>query len=95
MFISCFSLFTSYFEGSKMNHTTYLHIMDGFHDHNIRFSDVCTLLKHLAFQLRIKGDHFIFSRADIPEIINLQPLGNKTKPYQIRQLRMLFKKYHI
>ena len=61
-----------------MNHTTYLHIMDGFHDHNIRFSDVCTLLKHLAFQLRIKGDHFIFSRADIPEIINLQPLGQKT-----------------
>ena len=78
-----------------MNHTTYLHIMDGFHDHNILFSDVCTLLKHLAFQRRIKGDHFIFSRADIPEIINLQPLGNKTKPYQIRQLRMLFKKYHI
>ena len=33
-----------------------------------------------AFEDRIRGDHHIFSRSDIPEIINLQPKGTKAKP---------------
>lgn len=78
-----------------MANTTYNDIMSGQRDNNIRFADLQYVLQSLGFLCRIKGDHFIYYRADIPEIINIQPKGNKAKPYQIRQIRMLFTKYGI
>ncbi len=32
---------------------------------------------------------------DIPEIINIQSKGNKAKGYEVKQIRLLFKKYDI
>jgi predicted RNA binding protein YcfA (HicA-like mRNA interferase family) len=60
---------------------------------NIPFDGVCRLLKHLGFEERIRGSHHIFTRGDIEEIINLQPLGAKMKPYQVKQIRQLMIKY--
>ena len=52
-------------------------ILGGRADTNIPFRDLRTLLKHLEFAERIKGDHFIFSKDGIEEILNLQPKGSK------------------
>ena len=60
-----------------MAYTAYNDIMSGQRDKNIKFNDIQNLLSRLGFECRIKGDHFIYFRPDIPEIINLQPNGNK------------------
>lgn len=70
-------------------------ILSGASDRNISFSDICVILKYLDFNLRIKGDHHIFTKTGIKEIINLQPKGSKAKPYQVRQLRNLILKYKL
>ena len=64
-------------------------------DANIEFGSLCFLLKKLGFDERIKGDHHIFTRADVEEIINIQPKGAKAKPYQVRQVRNLILKYKL
>jgi hypothetical protein len=47
----------------------------------------------LGFKERIRGSHHIFSRHDIPEILNLQPKGTKAKRYQVKQVRGILVKY--
>ena len=42
-----------------------------------------------------KGDHFIYYKAGVDEIINIQPDGNKAKPYQVKQVRNLLTKYKL
>lgn len=37
----------------------------------------------------------IFTREDVAEILNLQPKGNKAKPYQVRQVRHVIIKYKL
>ena len=69
--------------------------LSGTQDRNIRFSDLQKVLTTLGFQCRIRGDHFIYWKNDIDEIINLQPDGSKAKPYQVRQVRNLILKYHL
>lgn len=61
----------------------------------IPFADLCKLLKKLGFDERIKGSHHIFTRPKIVEIINIQPIGSKAKPYQVRQIRKVLLKYGI
>jgi len=69
--------------------------MSGVSDSNIRFSDLCNILEALGFILRTKGGHFIYYKDGIEEIINLQPLGNKAKDYQVRQVRNIILKYKL
>lgn len=45
-------------------------VLSGSCDHNIRFEDLCALLKVLEFDLRVKR-HCIFTRSGVPEILNL------------------------
>lgn len=45
----------------------------------------------LGFSERIRGDHHIYARADVNEIIDLQPRRGKAKPYQVRQVRDLIR----
>ena len=73
----------------------YADVMSRNRDSNIRFSDIQKLLDALGFSCRIKGDHFIYSRSDVQEIINIQPLGNKAKPYQVKQIRNLIYTYNM
>ena len=71
------------------------HIMMRRSDANVPFESLCALLKRLGFSERIKGDHHIFFKDDVEEILNLQPKGGKGKPYQVRQVRELILKYHL
>ena len=70
-------------------------IMSGMQDRNIKFSDLQKILDVLGFQCRIKGDHFIYWKDGIEEIINIQPDGNKAKPYQVKQIRDIILKYQM
>ena len=71
------------------------HIMMRRSDANVPFESLCALLKRLGFSERIKGDHHIFFKDDVEEILNLQPKGGKGKPYQVKQVRDLILKYHL
>jgi predicted RNA binding protein YcfA (HicA-like mRNA interferase family) len=68
-------------------------LMRGTSDANISFADLCQLLRWKGFEERIRGDHHIFTRDDVVEIINLQPRGDLAKPYQVKQVRDLFIRY--
>lgn len=70
-------------------------IMSGTQDSNIKFSDLQKILDVLGFQCRIKGDHFIYWKNGVDEIINIQPNGNKAKAYQVRQVRNIILKYSL
>jgi len=52
-------------------------------------------LEALGFEVRVKGDHFIYTKQNVIEIVNLQPLDNKAKAYQVKQVRMLILKYKL
>ncbi len=73
----------------------YEHILMRRSDANVPFAMLCTLLKRLGFDERIKGDHHIFTKDGIEEILNLQPKEGKGKPYQVKQVRDMILKYHI
>ena len=69
-------------------------VLSGANDSNIRFHDLRKLLLEYGFYERIKGDHYIFTKDNVDEIVNLQPLKDgKAKSYQVRQVRNLFLKY--
>lgn len=70
-------------------------VLRGTSDANISFDDLCSLLRHLGFEIRIKGSHHIFTKNDVEEILNLQPKGSKAKPYQVKQVRSIIVKYRI
>lgn len=72
-----------------------LAVLSGTRDKNLLFADLQTVLDRLGFQCRIKGDHFIYTRDDVEEIINLQPAGNKAKPYQVKQARNIILEYQL
>ena len=73
----------------------FLAILSGLRDKNIRFAELCGILESIGFQCRIKGDHHIYYKAGIEEIINIQPLGNKAKAYQVKQVRSIIQKYNL
>jgi hypothetical protein len=62
-------------------------VLSGASDASIGFDDLCRLLVQFGFERRIRGDHHIFTRAGIEEILNLQPRGAHAKPYQVKQVR--------
>ena len=69
-------------------------ILTGRSDANIPFADICHLLAHAGFTRKAgKGSHTLFHKEGVEEIINLQPIGNKAKAYQVKQVRNLLLKY--
>jgi len=64
-------------------------------DQNIAFDDLTYLLESVGFEKRIKGGHHLFSKDGVEEIVNIQPAGNKAKPYQVKQVRAIIIKYHL
>lgn len=70
-------------------------ILRGASDTNIPFDALCNLLKRLGFDERMRGSHHIFIKADVAEILNVQPLGSKAKPYQVKQIRSVILKYKL
>ena len=53
----------------------YEHILMRRSDANVPFETLRTLLRRLGFDKRIKGDHHIFTKDGVEEILNLQPEG--------------------
>jgi len=79
-----------------MDKKTLNRVLGGLADKNIRFQDLTKLLNDFGFSVRIKGDHDIFYREGIEEIINLQPLKDgKAKAYQVKQIRVIIFKYKL
>ena len=62
-------------------------ILSGRSDANIRFEELRTFLLRLGFRERIKGSHHIFTKAGFAGRLNIQPQGNRAKPYQVAQVR--------
>ena len=70
-------------------------ILSGTQDKNISFSELQSVLDRLGFQCSIKGDHFIYTKYGIEEIINIKPVGKMAKPYQVKQVRQIILKYRM
>jgi predicted RNA binding protein YcfA (HicA-like mRNA interferase family) len=70
-------------------------VLCGASDANLDFDEVCSLLRHLGFEERIRGSHHIFTRDGIDEILNLQPRNRQAKPYQVKQIRGVILDYHL
>jgi len=79
----------------NQNEKTLIAVLSGTKDSNIAFTDLQKLLTALGFAARIKGDHFIYTKDGLEEIINIQPKGNKAKPYQVKQVRQIILKYKL
>ena len=63
---------------------------------NISFDEFSLLVKAFGFQLdRVSGSHHIFKRSGIRELINIQNVNGKAKPYQIRQFLSLVERYNL
>ncbi|MEK6583177.1 MAG: type II toxin-antitoxin system HicA family toxin [Nitrospirota bacterium] len=70
-------------------------ILKGTSDANIPFEGLCSLLKNIGFDMRVRGSHHIFTKDNVEEILNLQPKGAKAKPYQVKQVRSIIVKYRL
>ncbi|MDD5113423.1 MAG: type II toxin-antitoxin system HicA family toxin [Methylobacter sp.] len=70
-------------------------IIHGRSDANVLFSELRQLLLRLDFEERIRGDHHIFSKADVAEILNIQPIGSMAKAYQVKQIRQIIVRYRL
>jgi hypothetical protein len=54
------------------------------------------LVEAFGFRLlRVSGSHHIYGRSGIAEQLNLQNVGGKAKPYQIRQFLKLVERYNL
>ena len=73
----------------------YEHILMRRSDAGVSFESLCSLLECLGFNRRIRGDHHIFCKSGVDEILNLQPQGGKAKPYQVRQVRGMILQYQL
>jgi predicted RNA binding protein YcfA (HicA-like mRNA interferase family) len=70
-------------------------ILRGTSDADIPFEAMCHLLQKIGFACRIRGDHQIFTKANVEEILNLQPKGSKAKVYQVKQVRDVLLRYRL
>jgi predicted RNA binding protein YcfA (HicA-like mRNA interferase family) len=63
---------------------------------NVSFADMCKLVEEIGFRLsRVRGSHHIFVHPDVPELVNLQEVKGKAKPYQVRQFLKLVEEYNL
>lgn len=63
---------------------------------NIRFSEAVALVEGFGFRLsRVKGSHHIFAHPHVQELVNLQEVRGKAKPYQLRQLLEIVERYNL
>jgi predicted RNA binding protein YcfA (HicA-like mRNA interferase family) len=70
-------------------------LLRGTADKNIEFQALCDLLKRIGFVERVRGDHHIFTKEGVNEILNLQPKGHLAKAYQVKQVRKVVLEYKL
>ncbi len=63
---------------------------------NISFDEMMSLVEAFGFRLsRVNGSHHIFVHDVISELVNLQEVDGKVKPYQVRQFLKLVERYNL
>ncbi len=63
---------------------------------NLRFEEACALARSFGFRLsRVSGSHHIYVHANVRELVNLQEVHGKAKPYQVKQLLGLVERYSL
>lgn len=63
---------------------------------NIRFAEMHRLAEAFGFRLeRVSGSHHIYVHPNVQELVNLQEVNGKAKPYQIRQFLSIVEKYNL
>jgi hypothetical protein len=60
-------------------------------ENNFSFEELRLILLNLGFTEKMgSGSHRIFYKENISEIVNIQPLGSKAKPYRLDRSGQLF-----
>lgn len=63
---------------------------------NISFADAIACMEAFGFRLvRISGSHHIYVHPSVPELINLQNVDGKAKPYQVKQFLQIVEQYDL
>jgi predicted RNA binding protein YcfA (HicA-like mRNA interferase family) len=63
---------------------------------NLRFTEAVRLAEAFGFQLsRVRSSHHVFVHPTLRELVNLQEVGGRAKPYQVRQLLDLVERYNL
>ena len=63
---------------------------------NFRFSEMVALVEAFGFHLsRVSGSHLIFVHPQVEELVNIQNVNGKAKPYQIRQFLRIVEWYNL
>ena len=63
---------------------------------NMSFSDLMLLVEAFGLTLvRINGSHHIFTHPHIPDLVNLQNVKGKAKPYQVKQFLSLVEQHNL
>lgn len=63
---------------------------------NVSFSDLVVLLDALGFEeAGGRGSHRVFMRPGVIEILTLQVQHGQAKPYQVRQVAALVRRYNL
>jgi predicted RNA binding protein YcfA (HicA-like mRNA interferase family) len=70
-------------------------LLSGTSDKNIKFDDLCNLMKKLGFEERIRGSHHVFRKKGVAELVNLQRDNDKAKAYQVRTIRDIIQEYNL
>ena len=61
-----------------------------------QFSEAVAGAEMFGFWLDcINGSHHIFVHSDVPELVNLQEVKGKAKPYQVKQLLQIVERYNL
>jgi hypothetical protein len=63
---------------------------------NVGFDDLIVLVTAIGFEeVGGKGSHRVFAHPDVAELLNLQEVRGQAKPYQVRQVVSLVRRYHL
>ncbi len=63
---------------------------------NVRFDELRLLIEAFGFRLaRVSGSHHIFEHPEVDELINIQNVKGKAKPYQVKQFLNLVEKHNL
>ena len=63
---------------------------------NVDFVDLVKLVLALGFEeVGGRGSHRVFARAGVKELVNLQAERGQAKPYQVRQIAMVVRRYDL
>ncbi len=63
---------------------------------DVRFNEMVALVEAFGFHLsRVKGSHHIFVHPQVRELVNIQNVKGRAKPYQVRQFLQLVERYAL